>query len=469
MVDDDARVRAGLIMMLDGVDGISIVDEAADGDQVMQLVDAHAPDVILMDIRLPKVDGIAATAKVRRRPNPAEVLVLTTFDTDDHVVRALRASATGFLPKDTPPAKNVAAIHAVADGAISPQVMRRLMDRVAVAADQYQKAQNRLKALTEREVEVVRAVATGLSNAEIATALHMSVATVKAHISSIEQAWLGQLDTDRAAGSTMPGSTEEDGRAADHRSPQNSERITQYMVNFLYIIYTQFMTDTTARRLTGFAGILAAILGIVLVPLYFTYSGPPPAWNVLTRNLINMIAAVAILVFLLGLAHLVRRAGARYGRQRDLRRRRAVRGHHAGGHLTRDGCGAPDHRRHGRPDRRRSSRPREHAVARLDCATPYRGDAVRGRGGDRAVRHPAAMDRPRRLRGRRDQPRVRTSNVLWRRRGPFLQRGRLGHSGDGRDAIALLALAAGIAALRHRRPVETPGVRHDWHRPVAAG
>ena len=140
-----------------------------------------------MDIRMPKVDGIVATARVRRRPNPPEVLVLTTFDTDDHVMRALRAGASGFLLKDTAPAKIVAAIHAVANGepAISPQVMRRLMDRVAVAADQRQKAQARLKALTEREIEVVRAVATGLSNAEIATTLFMSVATVKAHISNI--------------------------------------------------------------------------------------------------------------------------------------------------------------------------------------------------------------------------------------------------------------------------------------------
>jgi DNA-binding NarL/FixJ family response regulator len=187
IVDDDALVRAGLIMMLDGVHGISIVGDAADGDQVMQLVDAHAPDVILMDIRMPKVDGIVATGRVRRRPNPPEVLVLTTFDTDDHVVRALRAGASGFLLKDTPPAKIVAAIHAVANGepAISPQVMRRLMDRVAVAADQHQKAQVRLKALTEREIAVIRAVATGLSNAEIATVLYMSVATVKAHISTI--------------------------------------------------------------------------------------------------------------------------------------------------------------------------------------------------------------------------------------------------------------------------------------------
>jgi len=187
IVDDDALVRTGLIMMLDGVHGISIVGEAADGDQVMGLVDSHSPDVILMDIRMPKVDGITATAKVRRRPSPPEVLVLTTFDTDDHVVRALRAGASGFLLKDTPPAKIVAAIHAVANGepAMSPQVMRRLMDRVAVEAGQHLRARARLAALSDRETEVVRAVAGGLSNAEIAAALFMSVATIKAHVSSI--------------------------------------------------------------------------------------------------------------------------------------------------------------------------------------------------------------------------------------------------------------------------------------------
>ena len=187
IVDDDALVRAGLIMMLDGVEGIAIVADAADGDQVTRLVDAHSPNVILMDIRMPKVDGIAATAIVRRRRNPPEVLVLTTFDTDDHVVRALRAGASGFLLKDTAPAKIVAAIHAVANGdpVISPQVMRRLMDRVAVETGQQQQAQDRLRALSDRETEVVGAVGRGLSNAEIGSALFMSVATVKAHISSI--------------------------------------------------------------------------------------------------------------------------------------------------------------------------------------------------------------------------------------------------------------------------------------------
>ena len=121
-------------------------------------------------------------------------VVRTTFDTDDHVVRALRAGASGFLLKDTPPAKIVAAIHAVASGepVMSPQVMRRLMDRVAVETGQHQKAQDRLRALSDRETEVVRAVASGQSNAEIAAALFMSVATVKAHISSI----LSKLDLD---------------------------------------------------------------------------------------------------------------------------------------------------------------------------------------------------------------------------------------------------------------------------------
>jgi DNA-binding NarL/FixJ family response regulator len=174
-------------MMLDGVGGISIVGEAADGDQVMRLVDLHSPDVILMDIRMPNVDGIAATAVVRRRPKPPEVLVLTTFDTDDHVLRAIRAGASGFLLKDTPPARIVASIHAVAGGepVMSPQVIRRLMDRVAVETGQHLGAQDRLRALSDRETEVVRAVARGQSNSEIAAALFMSVATVKAHISSI--------------------------------------------------------------------------------------------------------------------------------------------------------------------------------------------------------------------------------------------------------------------------------------------
>jgi DNA-binding NarL/FixJ family response regulator len=156
----------------------------------MRLVDEHSPDVILMDIRMPKVDGIAATATVRRKPKPPEVLVLTTFDTDDHVVRALRAGASGFLLKDTPPARIVAAIHAVASG--EPVMSHKVNGSRGRGDSSAPKAQDRPPAFSDRESEVVRAVASGQSNAEIAAALFMSVATVKAHISSI----LSKLDLD---------------------------------------------------------------------------------------------------------------------------------------------------------------------------------------------------------------------------------------------------------------------------------
>ena len=203
IVDDDALVRAGLIMMLDGVEGISIVGEAADGDQVMGLVDAHAPDVILMDIRMPKVDGISATARVRRRSSRPEVLVLTTFDTDDHVVRALRAGANGFLLKDTPPAKIVAAIHAVANGepAMSPQVMRRLMDRVAVEAGQHQRARARLAALSDaRDRGCAGCRRRLIERRDCGCAVHERRDCQSPRQQHSEQAGLGQPYADRLAG-----------------------------------------------------------------------------------------------------------------------------------------------------------------------------------------------------------------------------------------------------------------------------
>jgi DNA-binding NarL/FixJ family response regulator len=192
VVDDDALVRAGLSMMLDGANGIAVVGEAADGDEVPAAADAHAPDIVLMDLRMPRVDGIAATRRLRRRQHPPEVIVLTTFDTDENVLHALRAGASGFLLKDTPPAQIVEAVRRVAAGdpILSPGITRRLMDRAATQAGAYQRARAALATLSPREREVVLAVAQGRTNAEIAAQLYMSVATVKAHISHI----LSKLD-----------------------------------------------------------------------------------------------------------------------------------------------------------------------------------------------------------------------------------------------------------------------------------
>jgi DNA-binding NarL/FixJ family response regulator len=187
LVDDDALVRAGLLMMLDGADGITVVGEASDGDQVSAAVDAHAPDVVLMDLRMPRVSGIAATRQLRARPHPPEVIVLTTFDTDDNVLRALRAGASGFLLKDSPPAQIAAAIRQVAAGdpILSPKITRRLMDRAATEAGSREQARHVLSVLSPREHQVVLAIARGATNADIAAELYMSVATVKAHISHI--------------------------------------------------------------------------------------------------------------------------------------------------------------------------------------------------------------------------------------------------------------------------------------------
>jgi DNA-binding NarL/FixJ family response regulator len=187
VVDDDAMVRTALTMMLDGADDIRVVAEASDGADVPATLDAHAADIVLMDLRMPRVDGITATRRVRERPNPPEVVVLTTFDADDDVISALQAGAAGYLLKDTPPDRLVAALRQVSDGEpiLSPQITRRLMDATATSATARQQARATLAGLTDRESEVVLAVARGRSNAEIAGELFMSVATVKAHVSSI--------------------------------------------------------------------------------------------------------------------------------------------------------------------------------------------------------------------------------------------------------------------------------------------
>ena len=189
IVDDDPLVRAGLTMMLGGAPDIRVVAEAGDGTEVLALVDRHRPHVVLMDIRMPSVDGLTATEALRARRDAPEVLVLTTFDADRHVLRALRAGAAGFLLKDTPPAQIVAAVRQVADGTpvLSPSVTKRLIARVAETETDTRKARAaaRLTGLNDREREVAVEVGRGSSNAEIAAALHLSVPTVKTHVSAI--------------------------------------------------------------------------------------------------------------------------------------------------------------------------------------------------------------------------------------------------------------------------------------------
>jgi DNA-binding NarL/FixJ family response regulator len=188
IVDDDALVRAGLVMILGGDESLEVVGEAGDGLAGLELIARTRPDVVLMDIRMPRLDGLGATARLMEQPDPPKVLVLTTFDADEHVVRALRDGASGFLLKDTPPAEIVAAIHRVAAGdhMLSPSVTAQLIARLAEEGPEdgrHTQAQALLQTLTSREREVAVAVAEGKSNADIAAELYMSVATVKAHVS----------------------------------------------------------------------------------------------------------------------------------------------------------------------------------------------------------------------------------------------------------------------------------------------
>ena len=189
IVDDDPLVRAGLAMMLGGAPDLRVVGEAGDGGEVPAMVDRCAPDVVLMDIRMPSVDGLAATEALRARRRAPEVIILTTFDADEHVLRALRAGASGFLLKHTPPAEILRAITRVAAGEpiLSPTVTRQLIAHLSDtgAAARQRHATTALDQLSEREREVAIAVGRGKSNAEIAGELFMSVATVKAHISRI--------------------------------------------------------------------------------------------------------------------------------------------------------------------------------------------------------------------------------------------------------------------------------------------
>ncbi|MEU3249119.1 MULTISPECIES: response regulator [unclassified Streptomyces] len=189
LVDDDPLVRAGLSLMMGGADDIEIVGEAADGSEVEALVDRTRPDVVLMDIRMPTLDGLAATERLRGRRDAPQVVLLTTFHADEQVLRALRAGAAGFVLKDTPPADIVDAVRRVAAGdpVLSPTVTRRLMERAAgdPADTRRATARERIAVLNDREREVAVTVGRGASNAAIAAELYMSVATVKTHVSRI--------------------------------------------------------------------------------------------------------------------------------------------------------------------------------------------------------------------------------------------------------------------------------------------
>jgi DNA-binding NarL/FixJ family response regulator len=189
LVDDDALVRAGLRIILSSADDLEVVGEADDGARAVAAVRKHRPDVVLMDIRMPEMDGITATEALRGLAAPPQVVVLTTFQADAQVLSALRAGASGFLVKDTPPAEIVNAVRLVASGdaIISPSVTRTLLAHFgdARATERQRAAAQRLATLTDREREVAAAIGAGASNAEVAASLFMSEATVKAHVSRL--------------------------------------------------------------------------------------------------------------------------------------------------------------------------------------------------------------------------------------------------------------------------------------------
>lgn len=188
IVDDQELVRAGFRALLDAEPEVEVIAEAATGDAAVDVADADRPDVVLMDIRMPGTNGIEATRRIRALADPPEVLILTTFDTDDNVFDALEAGAAGFLVKDTPPNQLIDALHAAAAGGatISPTTTRRLVDHLLAARLHTDRATgSELDVLTEREREVLQLVALGCSNREIAARLTISELTAKTHVSRV--------------------------------------------------------------------------------------------------------------------------------------------------------------------------------------------------------------------------------------------------------------------------------------------
>jgi DNA-binding NarL/FixJ family response regulator len=186
LADDQVLVRAGFRSLLDAQDDITVVGEAADGAAAVQLAMEHRPDVVLMDIRMPGVDGLAATKLIAadERLAAVRVIILTTFDLDEYVFEAIRNGANGFLVKDTEPAELLRAVRAVVagDALLSPRVTRRLIEEFAARAKDPARVPD-LRGLTDREREVVALVGEGLSNEEIAARLIMSASTAKTHVS----------------------------------------------------------------------------------------------------------------------------------------------------------------------------------------------------------------------------------------------------------------------------------------------
>jgi DNA-binding NarL/FixJ family response regulator len=190
LVDDQALLRKGFRMILEEEPGIEVVGEASDGDEAIAMTADLQPDVVLMDVRMPGMDGIEATSRIALAGSSARVLILTTFDLDEYAFAGLRAGASGFLLKDVPPAGLVAAIQVVArgDAVVSPRITRKLLDAFAqqLPGDDVDSDQStELGSLTEREREVLIEMAEGLSNAEIAEHLFVSEATVKSHVGKI--------------------------------------------------------------------------------------------------------------------------------------------------------------------------------------------------------------------------------------------------------------------------------------------
>jgi DNA-binding NarL/FixJ family response regulator len=189
IVDDDPLVRSALSLMLGGQPDIAVVGEAGDGQEGLQLCADVRPDIVLMDIRMPVLNGLEATRRLVTEENGPRVIVLTTFDADELVLEALAAGADGFLLKDTPPEAIVTAIRTVADGEamLSPSVTRTVIGRVRTVGltARTQDAIERLDLLTDREKEVALAVGRGLTNADIARELYLSIPTVKAHVSRL--------------------------------------------------------------------------------------------------------------------------------------------------------------------------------------------------------------------------------------------------------------------------------------------